>query len=168
MTKPKNPNFSHEAVLAAFDYDKSTGVFTWRISNNQIKIGGIAGSLMSDGYRRIIFMCHRIPAHRLAWFYVHSVWPKPLDHKNGVRDDNRFSNLREATPQQNCRNRRQLNGTASGIKGVTKVNKSNKWRARIHVDGAEVNLGTFCKKKEAESAYHVAAKKHFGQFWRAA
>jgi hypothetical protein len=38
--------------------------------------------------------------HRLAWLYMTTAWAKE-DHVNGVKDDNRFANLREVTRQQN-------------------------------------------------------------------
>ncbi len=44
-------------------------------------------------------------AHRLAWFYVHGVWPKEqIDHINGDKADNCIANLRLADFSKNQAN----------------------------------------------------------------
>lgn len=45
-------------------------------------------------------------ASRLAWLYMTGEWPKyEMDHINHVKDDNRWVNLRDVTPAENCANR---------------------------------------------------------------
>jgi hypothetical protein len=95
--------------------------------------------------------------------------PKGLcvDHINRDTTDNRRSNLRICTSGQNIQNSRaKPTGTASKIKGVTRVSSSTKWRARIRVNGTEVHLGCFTNKTAAALAYSVAAKRYFGEFAR--
>lgn len=44
--------------------------------------------------------------HRLAWFLVTGVWPVGIiDHVNGIRDDNRWRNLRHVTAIENNLNK---------------------------------------------------------------
>lgn len=88
-----------------------------------------------------------------------------VDHINGDKLDNRRSNLRIVTPQQNIMNRPVESGTESGYKGVTRENKDgNTWRARIYVKGKRIHLGTFGTKEEAAQCYNEAAIMHFGEF----
>lgn len=97
-------------------------------------------------------------SHRLAWFYMTGAWPEQeIDHINGVRDDNRFANLREADRQINCQNvRKPYKNNRTGLLGVKP--SLGKFVARIYVDGKERHLGTFKTPGLAHAAY-VAAKR---------
>jgi len=85
-----------------------------------------------------------------------------VDHINGNGLDNRRSNLRIATSQQNNRNRKICNLNTSGFKGV-RLDR-NKWRADIRIDGKRKNLGRFVNPEAAAAAYDEAARKYFGEF----
>ena len=149
----------------ALAYDASTGIFTWRISTNRkIVIGAVAGT-KTRGYIRIRVDGVVYAAHRLAWLYVHGEWPaKGLDHRDRVRCNNRVSNLREATPRTNNRNRLAAHPVnPSGIIGAAPFR--NGYRARIRVNGRDTYLGTFPTPAEANKAYLVAkATAHAGDF----
>jgi len=112
--------------------------------------------------RRVIGIDGRMYlAHRLAWFYVHGVWPKhQIDHINGYALDNRISNLREANNSQNHQNlkRARKDNKSSRLLGVSK-NYAGRWRARIYFEGKEISLGTFSSAIKAYRAYLIAKKK---------
>lgn len=84
---------------------------------------------MATGYVLISFDGEQYLAHRLAWFYVTGEMPPMfIDHINGKPDDNRFENLREATPQQNGFNRGMPKNNKSGAKGCEWRRDRGKYR----------------------------------------
>jgi len=90
--------------------------------------------------------------------------PNDTDHKNGIRDDNRWTNLRAATKNQNMANMRKHRNNKSGFKGVSFHKESRKWVAFIQLNGKNKSLGYFKKPIEAHKAYCEVADKHHGEF----
>jgi len=91
-----------------------------------------------------------------------------IDHKDGDGLNNRRSNLRIATKQQNIWNRGPQRNTSSGYKGVTWHKASKRWRANLTIDKKLRHLGTFKEKEEAIKVYEAAAEKLQGEFMRKA
>lgn len=145
-----------EALRVLLEYDPETGLFTWRNHHRGTLIGCIAGRTGKDsnGYPHLKVVGRTYKAHRLVWLYTHGRWPEhQIDHINGVRDDNRLANLREATHTENAHNlRRARVNNASGLLGVSKL-KNGRWRASIRSHGKQRNLGDFHEPKEAHAAY---------------
>ena len=156
-----------EELREHLDYDPETGVFTRRTTiSNCVQIGYVAGGKSTNGYIRLRVLNKKYSAHRLAWLYVYGSWPsKHLDHINGIRDDNRVANLREATPSENSRNMKKRRSARCKLKGV-RVYKG-RFLAQICVRGKNVHLGCYDTEEEAHAAYLAAAKKEFGAFARA-
>lgn len=150
------------------EYQPATGRFIRRVSTAPRALaGGIAGDMDSKGYWRVRVDKKRYLAHRLAWFYMTGVWPAfQVDHKNTIRTDNRWDNLRPATQVQNFQNMRVHKDNVSGLKGASWHKQNQKWRSRIWVDKKELLLGYFDTPEEAHEAYKTAAKTHFGEFAR--
>lgn len=110
----------------------------------------------------------RFLAHRLAWLHEHGTWPNcELDHINGIKDDNRIANLREATRSQNMANAPKPLTNTSGAKGVCFDKKNGKWMAYIQVNKRFRNLGRFETKDEAVAVRQAVARETFGEFLRA-
>ena len=82
-----------------------------------------------------------------------------VDHINRDRSDNRKSNLRWATLQQNGANSRPK---GKGYKGVSK--QDDKWSARMRVGDKRYHFGSFCTPEEAAQVYDKAARHFFGEF----
>ena len=96
---------THERLLQLLTYDPVTGVFRWRYSRRGCSAGAVAGRVKPDGYRQIMLDSRAYYAQRLALFYVTGEWPeREVDHKDGCRDNNAWSNLRDATRRQNMWN----------------------------------------------------------------
>lgn len=142
-------------------YDPETGVFTWRVRRGGGAVaGGICGSPNSGGYIQIKIDRVLRKAHRLAWLYVHGAWPKAdIDHINGVRDDNRLTNLRDVPESTNAQNLlRARKDSGAGLAGARK-NRDSGWAARIRVGGKERHLGIFATPEEAHAAYIEAKRR---------
>ena len=147
-------------------YSKRTGFFTWRVPVGKALAGSRAGTV-SHGYIAIGLDGHKYRAHRLAVLWVKGYWPAhEVDHRNNIRSDNRWTNLREATHIQNLQNQTapQSNNT-SGYRGVHWCNTYKAWIAKIKVNGRTVALGRFDSAEVAYSAY-VAAQGKYHPFSR--
>lgn len=99
---------------------------------------------------------------RLHRVIVNAPQGMDVDHVNKVRHDNRRSNLRVCTRQQNIFNSKRRSNNTTGYKGVTV--KRGKYRARIRIGGKEIVLGHFQTAKEAGDAYDKAAIQHHKEF----
>jgi len=87
-----------------------------------------------------------------------------IDHRDGDPSNNRWNNLRRATPSQNNANRRLQQNNAWGLKGVSR--HRSRWRASIRKDRRTHHLGVFSTPQAAHAAYVAAARKLFGEFAR--
>ena len=128
--------------------------------------GAEAGSIWRDGYRYIRFNGAVYLAHRLAFALHHGFFPEAIDHINTVKNDNRISNLRQATVAENNRNKQKQANNSTGYKGVSFNKKTKKFQARITSDGTHHSLGNFATLEEAASAYAKAAGDLHGEFAR--
>ena len=155
-------NSLYEQLRRQCSYDPETGVFTLRIGRGAYKPGHQYSYANANGYLEIGLNGRVYAAHRLAWLYMTASFPSQfIDHINGVKTDNRWSNLREADQVINQQNRRKAKANNStGLIGVRHRVRRNKdeWTAQIYVDGCHKHLGSFCSPELAHIAY-VKAKR---------
>lgn len=116
-------------------------------------------ALDNHGYRQGRVFDRPVKAHRVIWSLVHGEWPSEIDHVNGDRSDNRLCNLRCVSHADNQRNQRIRKNSSSGVLGVSRASKSDRWRARIKVDFQEIFLGHFTTFDEAVAARREAERR---------
>lgn len=153
-------------------YDPETGVFTRRqnLSNSKaFKPGDVAGGIdKSTGYIKISVENRAYWAHRLAWLYVHGLWPDGLlDHRDENKANNAIRNLRPADKSLNGQNVTAARSSSkSRLLGACPDGKG-RWQATITVNRKQRHLGRFDTAEEAHAAY-LAAKAELHPFARSA
>lgn len=172
-------NVKQAQLKDIFDY--VDGVLVWkvrpeshfssrRVANifNAQFSGKPSGTPDKYGYVVINIGGKQHKAHRVIWEMHHGEIPEGLhiDHINGVKNDNRLSNLRLATRSQNLCNRAKTKVNISGFKGVSWSNGFGKWRASIVRHNKHLFLGHFNTPEEAHSVYCEAANKFHGEYAR--
>lgn len=164
----KNPprNLSAIRLRSILHYDPETGVWTNLVSRApNARAGAIAGTITKDGYHQIGIDGKFYRSHRLAVLYMTGDWPSlDPDHKDGNRLNNKWSNLRPATPTQNQANRQISKNNNSGHNGVYWNKAERKWQAQIQINRKRVYLGRFDDLDQAAAAYKRAAIAAFGEF----
>lgn len=88
------------------------------------------------------------------------------DHIHGklTRHDNRKSNLRIVTSQENGMNAALAKNNTSGVTGVVWHKRDNVWQARIKINYKYIHLGYFVNFEDAVRARKEAEEKYFGKY----
>lgn len=170
---------SLRVLREALDYCSETGAFAWRerpashfvdgakypaafVANrwNKTHAGKPAGNYdPKAGYVRVTIDYVGFLAHRLAWVLVHGSEPEgPIDHIDGDGLNNRLSNLRVVTAQQNQQNQAKRVDNKSGVTGVFYRADRGKWMASIRVNGKSQNIGHFDSMQDAATARQQAER----------
>lgn len=151
-------------LQSQLNYDHETGIFTWIKAKKGTFANSIAGSKRPDGYIIIGINQNDYRAHRLAWLYVYGYLPKYIDHINHIKDDNKISNLRPATKQQNAFNTKLNVNSTSKVRNVTFNKSKNKWKSYIKINGKQIHLKYTDDFFEACCSSISAINKHHKEF----
>lgn len=153
-------------------YDPATGVLTWKYCDgihrdfNKRFAWKPAGTVGKDGYIIINVDKNSYVAHRLGWYMVTGEYPeKHIDHIDGDRANNAFSNLRLATPLENTQNKSFETGRKKK-RGTHFRKAEGKWCAKIRHNYKDMWLGFFDSEDSASEAYEAAARELRGEFYR--
>lgn len=95
--------------------------------------------------------------HHLVWFFEYGEWPtSQLDHIDGNKLNNHFTNLRLATGRENTQSYHRLKRSSSKYLGVSWRKDRKIWTACIYINKAHKWLGYFECELEAARAYDKA------------
>lgn len=156
---------SKETLDQVLKYDPDTGSFFWRVRPvtlfttgdttdrprsamhacnqwNSRWAGKPAATCKKDGYHYVHFNYRTELAHRLAYKIMTGQDPVEIDHIDGNRSNNKWSNLRNVSRSDNFRNLALKKTNTSGCHGVSFRKRQQKWTAII-------NIGSFDSKEEA-------------------
>jgi HNH endonuclease len=156
---------TQERLKQLVSYDSETGIFM-RIARTTSfkKMKEPMGSIDSHGYLWASVDSKIYRLHRLAVLYVTGVMPDKsidVDHRNLVRTDNCFRNLRCVSRSVNMQNKRMpSSNNKTGFLGVFLHKQLQRYTAQIRVNGKNRHLGMFDTPELAHQAY-IAAKRQF-------
>lgn len=140
-------------------YNRSTGLFTWKVRRGGKAAAGTIAGRPSNGYIGITIDGTRYQAHRLAWLYVHGSMPAMIDHRDRNRSNNAIRNLRDCKTHSCNGENLKARGSLEVI-GVTRTGyKAKPFKAQIAKDKVHYFLGTFKTLEEASAAYRCAKRK---------
>lgn len=147
-------------IKKCFHYDPTTGQITNHLRLLRRNEGDLATFAHSGGYLSIAIGKKQYLAHRLIWLYMTGEFPEFIDHKNQIRTDNRWDNLRNVTQLENNKNVSLSKNNTIGITGVSVVKSTGRYRAYITVDYKQLHLGVFDTIQEATAARKIALENH--------
>lgn len=160
---------TQEELKEMLRYDPETGFFWWNQQNRgqNRTMNRPAGHTVVRDEKILKIRGKNVRLHRLAYLYMTGVDPEGsvIDHIDGNRGNNKWSNLRLCSSEQNCQNRVVRKDSTTKLMGVShdKNAKGKKFRAVIMSRGKSIFLGQFATAEEAHAAY-VAAKPLYHKF----
>ena len=146
-----------EELHNRFWYDPETGFLHHKHAKPGVFKDEFAGCKNKRGYIQVNINRKTYQVHRIVWYMQTGEDPgvKGIDHRNGLKHDNRFENLRVATSKQNNWNKPRKLGEQL---------PSGNYRVRIMDDGKLTHLGTYKTLQEATDVYNAKALELRGEF----
>ena len=174
MPKKPNPLPAQSYLRKRLTYYPDTGLLFWRVrpesdfSTWKSLIRWRSCLAMREAFTATTRHGHKagqidgVPylAHRIIWKIFYGFDPEIIDHIDRDPSNNRIFNLRDVSQGVNMQNTPQAKQSGSGVVGVQRSHKSNRWQARIKVDGYYVRLGTFNTIAEAAAARSAAEERY--------
>ena len=134
------------------------GNLYWLKPGHKRRLHRPAGYLVPSGYIRTKINGKDYYVHRIVWEMHNCQIPNgfEIDHIDRNRSNNKISNLRIATSQENKRNNK------SG--GFTWCKRNKVYVAQIKIDLKRKFLGHYDNIIDARAAYLRARREYFGEF----
>ncbi|AHI60705.1 HNH endonuclease [Escherichia phage vB_EcoS_AKS96] len=162
--KPMPPLDFLRGILS---YNPETGKLTWtsKVSSKTI-IGSEAGTLHKASGRYQVQIQGKIyKSSRIAFYLYYGFEPVgAVDHINRDPSDDRISNLRDASLNQNGMNKSMMSNNTSGYKGVSYSKRRNEYIAYVKINGKMMFGGWFKKKEEAAKVAASMRESIHGEF----
>ena len=154
-----------------FRYFRSSGRLTWKnTKGGRSVLGAKIGYPDINGYLTMRFDGVLYCVHRVIWKHVTGEDPGEfeIDHINGVKEDNRWVNLRLATHARNNQNTKIQKNNSSGYKGVAWHGQRKAWRAYVSVgprgNSKQIHLGLHSTPEAAAKAVRKYREQLHGKF----
>ncbi len=166
--KKSNPLPSKEELDKLLRYEKATGLLFWRKRTedmfptdgghtaahtcakwNSRFAGKEALTKVNKGYRCGHLWSKPVLAHRVIWKLMTDEEPIEVDHIDGDRFNNRWTNLRNVTVAGNRRNVARRSDNKSGVTGVF-------WNGSKKCWNVVINVGSFGNFDDAVAARKAA------------
>jgi hypothetical protein len=172
---------TQEIVRELIDYNSGTGRITWRKRDIKWFASEKQPAAMSckswnsrfagkeikkrdkDGYFVGTILGQKFRSHRVIWLWMTGEWPDQVDHINGIKDDNRWFNLRNVSNTENARNTSRKRNNKSGQMGVWWSKGNKTWQASITINKVPRHLGSYqcfelasLVRSEAEAFYNFS------------
>lgn len=145
---------TQEDLALELHYAPDVGSFT------RIATGLTVGCPSANGYLRCRVHGRIYFLHRLAFLAMTGEFPPgDVDHIDGNRGNNAWSNLRAATRSGNCQNRTAATTARSGVRNVYFDPQSGRWQVKVMVDGRSKSFGYFATIEEATPVARAAEAK---------
>ncbi len=155
ILRDASQNIVGETIIDKEDVDKVKS-HKWRLNK-----GGTSRSKCNGVYTGNAKNSRCISLHRFLTDCPQNMY---VDHINGNRLDNRKSNLRVCTNQENNFNRTVQGNNTSGSKGVWFDKSRSKWTAEIKYNNRKIYIGRYEDKNIATFSRLYAEKLLFQEY----
>ncbi len=159
-----------EEARALFHYDELSGELIRRVTvASNARAGDAIRCKNAGGYRIVRAFGRLYRTSRVIWLMRTGDWPPDgfeIDHRDTDKGNERWLNLRLATPFDNCANVGLQARNTSGFKGVYFNKLRGKWFAQITVRGQWHGLGYHLSPESAHAARAAKAVELQGEFAR--
>jgi hypothetical protein len=170
---------SQQELRMLLDYNHQTGVLIWKARNISLFDDGGHGAahnrdkwnarwagkealaaIKGDGYKHGAIEGVHYASHRIIWKWMTGEDPIEVDHIDGDRINNKWSNLRSVTRKVNGRNTAIHKNNTSGTTGVRYVAKGGLWQSYIIRGRTFISLGSYKNKDDAIAARKRGEKEY--------
>lgn len=115
----------------------------------------------SKGYRLVRIGGKYRQGHRVAFWLATGTWPPDeIDHRNRIKNDNRWRNIRPATKAENAQNRKVYINNRLGVRGV-RLRRDGYYEPRLMLNGKAKYLGIYRTLEEAVTVRAWAEMEYF-------
>jgi hypothetical protein len=122
---------THARLKSLLAYDPDEGFFRCRVGRTRLHAGDITGTRTPDGWQ-IGIDGRQYRAGRLAFFYMRGHWPEGvIDHIDRDPFNDRWANLRPASPAEDQANKGIPRNSVTGVKGVWFDARRRSWAGQV-------------------------------------